>query len=93
MLWKASGTASTGKRRAGILPQGREGEGRGRLTLVPFRKFPMAKRVDRMKPKVLLFSNWSIPSFRSKSGSATSFQLKKKLEEDDNVDFGFTLFF
>ena len=54
----------------------------GRLTLVPFRKFPMAKRVDRIKPKVLLFSNWSIPSFRSKSGSATSFQLKKTLEGD-----------
>ena len=49
----------------------------GRLTLVPFRKFPMAKRVDRIKPEVLLFSNWSIPSFRSISGSATSFQLKK----------------
>lgn len=53
-----------------------------RLTLVPFRKFPMAKRVDRIKPKVLLFSSWSIPSFRSKSGSATSFQLKKKLEDN-----------
>jgi len=61
----------------GFCDQGGRRKRMGRLTLVPFRKFPMAKRVDRIKPKVLLFSNWSIPSFRSISGSATSFQLKK----------------
>jgi len=32
----------------------------------------MASRVERINPKVLLCSSWSIPSFRSRSGSATS---------------------
>lgn len=52
----------------------------------------MAKRVDSIKPKVLLFSNWSIPSFRSKSGSATSFQLKKR-KTIKNGHFDFIWFF
>lgn len=66
-----------------------ESKGLESLTLVPFRKFPMARRVDRMKPRVLLFSSWSIPSFRSKSGSATSFQIKRKQEMRKNTHSGF----
>lgn len=44
----------------------------GLLTSVLFRKFPMANRVARMQRSVLFFSSWSIPSFRSCRGSATS---------------------
>lgn len=48
-----------------------------RLTLVPFKKLPMASKVERINPKVLLCSSWSIPSFRSRSGSATSCHEKR----------------
>lgn len=42
------------------------------LTSVLLRKFPMASNVVKMYRRVLFFSNWSIPSFRSCRGSATS---------------------
>lgn len=58
-----------------------------RLTLVPFRKFPMASRVERINPKVLLCSSWSIPSFRSRSGSATSCHENKNKKVKAAVDY------
>lgn len=44
------------------------------LTSVLLRKFPMASSVARMQRSVLFFSSWSIPSFRSCRGSATSWK-------------------
>lgn len=44
------------------------------LTSVLLRKFPIASNVVKMYRRVLFFSNWSIPSFRSCRGSATSWK-------------------
>ena len=47
------------------------------LTLELLRKFPMARRVARILRKVLLKASCSMPSFRSKSGSAISCRTNK----------------
>ena len=48
-------------------------------TFFPLRKFPMARRVAKMCLKVSLFCNSRIDSFRSISGSATSYENRNVL--------------
>ena len=48
-------------------------------TFFPLRKFPMARRVAKMCLKVSLFCNSRIDSFRSISGSATSYENRSVL--------------
>lgn len=64
------------KKREGLLKPHMSG---GLLTFEPLRKLPMARSVAKRYLRVLFFSSWSIPSFRSWRGSATSYKSRTNM--------------